>query len=251
MGVRLCQIEGEVLTEAQKEEYWNYICQGILAVPPAPWVRDFLTKKLERDKKYYETYYAVDGFRTKFRLFTKKSRWIIEKGGKNKGGIYEVELKMFIMKKVDSKIKHLRLNPLSVAKYFYEREIELNSTMQDLLYLAYLEVLKKEKALLFEEEFQAWRAGPTLNSVFYAMDNYFEKNKTYEGLFDKISSIKNKIILEHLENVYQQYRKYETKKRQLNFAEKAKNKAWKITRKPLNDSLKSRAIKLTTIAQSL
>jgi len=62
---------------------------------------------------------------------------------------------MFIMKKVDSKIKHLRLNPLSVAKYFYEREIELNSTMQDLLYLAYLEVLKKEKALLFEEEFQA------------------------------------------------------------------------------------------------
>jgi len=57
------------------------------------------------------------------------------------------------------------------------------------------------------------------------MDNYFEKNKTYEGLFDKISSIKNKIILEHLENVYQQYRKYETKKRQLNFAEKAKNKA--------------------------
>lgn len=53
------------------------------------------------------------------------------------------------------KIKHLKLNPLSVAKYFYERGIELNSTMQDLLYLAYLEVLKKENSLLFEEEFQA------------------------------------------------------------------------------------------------
>ncbi|CAG8843136.1 18582_t:CDS:2, partial [Gigaspora margarita] len=27
--------------------------------------------------------------------------------------------------------------------------------------------------------------GPTLHSVFYSMDNYFEKNETYEGLFDK------------------------------------------------------------------
>jgi len=49
----------------------------------------------------------------------------------------------------------LSLNPLSVAKFFYERGIETNSTMQDLLYLSYLEVLKKEKCLLFSEEFQA------------------------------------------------------------------------------------------------
>jgi len=54
-----------------------------------------------------------------------------------------------------NKLKQLNLNPLSVAKYFYEREIELNSTMQDLLYLSYREILKKENALLFEEEFQA------------------------------------------------------------------------------------------------
>ena len=117
------------------------------------------------------------------------------------------------------------VNPLSVAKYFYEKGIELNSTMQDLLYLAYLEVLKKENKLLFNEEFQAWRAGPTLNSVFYAMDEYFEKNETYEGLFDKIPSIKNKTLLTYLENIYQQYRKYEAKKRELTFAEKAKNRA--------------------------
>ena len=54
-----------------------------------------------------------------------------------------------------NKLKQLNLNPLSVAKYFYQKGIETNSTMQDLLYLSYREVLKKENALLFEEEFQA------------------------------------------------------------------------------------------------
>jgi hypothetical protein len=49
----------------------------------------------------------------------------------------------------------LNVKPLSVAKFFYERGVETNSTMQDLLYLSYLEVIKKEKCLLFEEEFQA------------------------------------------------------------------------------------------------
>jgi len=43
----------------------------------------------------------------------------------------------------------------SVAKFFYEKGIELNSTMQDLLYLSYLEIIKKERHLLFNEEFQA------------------------------------------------------------------------------------------------
>lgn len=57
------------------------------------------------------------------------------------------------------------------------------------------------------------------------MDNYFEKNKTYEGLFDRTADIKNKMVLTYLENIYQQYHKYETKKRELNFYEKAKNKA--------------------------
>ena len=158
---------------------------------------------------------------------------------------------MPIIQKKKSSLPSFNVKPLSVAKYFYEKGIETNSTMQDLLYLAYLEVLKKENTLLFNEEFQAWRAGPTLNSVFYAMDEYFEKNKTYQGLFDQVTGIKNKTIIEHLENIYQQYKRYEAKKRELTFAEKAKDKAWRITRKPLNDSLKSRPIKLATIAQSL
>jgi hypothetical protein len=55
----------------------------------------------------------------------------------------------------NNKLKQLNLNPLSVAKYFFEKGIETNSIMQDLLYLSYREVLKKENILLFTEEFQA------------------------------------------------------------------------------------------------
>jgi len=55
----------------------------------------------------------------------------------------------------NNKLKQLNLNPLSVAKFFYEKGIETNSIMQDLLYLSYREVIKKENTLLFEEEFQA------------------------------------------------------------------------------------------------
>lgn len=150
-----------------------------------------------------------------------------------------------------NKLKQLNVNPLSVAKYFYEKGVETNSIMQNLLYLSYREVLKKENTLLFKEEFQAWRAGPTLDSVFYAMDNYFEKNKTYEGLFDKVKDIDKEVIIKYLENIYKQYKCYEVKKNELDFYEKVKDKAWKITRKPLNDSLKSRPITIETITNSL
>ena len=145
----------------------------------------------------------------------------------------------------------LDIKPLSVAKFFYERGIELNSTMQDLLYLSYLEVIKKERHLLFTEEFQAWRAGPTLGSVFLRMHNHFRRHQTYKGLFEKYSSIDNEEVIGHLENIYQQYKKHKQRKRELTFAEKAKDRAWKITRKPLNDSLKYQPIKLETITNYL
>jgi methionyl-tRNA formyltransferase len=57
------------------------------------------------------------------------------------------------------------------------------------------------------------------------MHDYFEKNKTYEGLFDKVSSIKNKTVIQHLENIHQQYEKYEAQKNELDFYEKVKDKA--------------------------
>ena len=57
------------------------------------------------------------------------------------------------------------------------------------------------------------------------MDGYFEENKTYEGLFDKVPNVKNKTVIQHLENIYQQYKKYENRKRELDFYEKVKDKA--------------------------
>jgi hypothetical protein len=49
------------------------------------------------------------------------------------------------------KLKNLNIEPLSVAKYFYEKGIEDMALSQRLIYLSYLEALK-DGYLLFEEE---------------------------------------------------------------------------------------------------
>ena len=54
-----------------------------------------------------------------------------------------------------TKLKNLNIEPLSVAKYFYEKGIEDYRLTQDFLYLTYLEVLKKENKVLFKEKFEA------------------------------------------------------------------------------------------------
>ena len=54
------------------------------------------------------------------------------------------------------------------------------------------------------------------------MDDHFEKNDTYERLFDKVPSVKNKTVIRHLDNIYQQYEKYESQKKSLDFYEKVK-----------------------------
>jgi len=53
------------------------------------------------------------------------------------------------------KLKQLNLNPLSVAKFFYQKGIEDYRSIQDAIYLTYREVLKKESKVLFKEKFQA------------------------------------------------------------------------------------------------
>jgi len=53
------------------------------------------------------------------------------------------------------KLKQLNLNPLSIAKFFYQKGIEDYRLIQDLIYLTYREVLKKENKILFKEKFQA------------------------------------------------------------------------------------------------
>jgi hypothetical protein len=52
------------------------------------------------------------------------------------------------------KIKNLNIEPLSVAKYFYEKGVEIPAINQKLIYFTYLEALK-DGYLLFEEEWQA------------------------------------------------------------------------------------------------
>jgi hypothetical protein len=55
----------------------------------------------------------------------------------------------------NNKLKQLNLNPLSVAKYFYQKGFEDYRSIQDAIYLTYREVLKKESKILFKEKFQA------------------------------------------------------------------------------------------------
>jgi len=53
------------------------------------------------------------------------------------------------------KLKNLDLNPLSVAKFFYQKGFEDYRSIQDAIYLTYREILKKEGIVLFKEKFQA------------------------------------------------------------------------------------------------
>jgi hypothetical protein len=59
--------------------------------------------------------------------------------------------------RTNNKLKQLNLNPLSVAKYFYEklgkRAVE-QPFIHPALYLAYREILKKEGISIFKEEFE-------------------------------------------------------------------------------------------------
>ena len=50
-----------------------------------------------------------------------------------------------------TKLKNLNIEPLSVAKYFYEKGVEDMALSQRLIYLSYLEALK-DGYLLFAEE---------------------------------------------------------------------------------------------------
>jgi len=54
--------------------------------------------------------------------------------------------------KSNKKLKNLNLEPLSIAKYFYERGVKNLSLIQKLIYLTFVEVIEKENTLLFNEE---------------------------------------------------------------------------------------------------
>jgi uncharacterized phage-associated protein len=65
---------------------------------------------------------------------------------------------------INIELKSLNIEPLAMAKYFYERGITSHLFIQKLIYFAFLKGLKNG-LLLFEEKFQAWKFGSVLRSV--------------------------------------------------------------------------------------
>lgn len=104
------------------------------------------------------------------------------------------------------KIKHLRINPLSVAKFFWEKGVEDMAVMQLILYFLFIEVLKKEKILLFEEEFEAWSNGPVARSVF---DKMHDNCQYLTKLFKPVKDVDNELVLDYAEKTYRKYKNTE------------------------------------------
>ncbi|WNE41245.1 MAG: hypothetical protein mread185_000702 [Mycoplasmataceae bacterium] len=123
------------------------------------------------------------------------------------------------------KIKQLNLNPLSVAKFFYEKGVEIFPINQQLIYFTCLEAMK-ENYLLFNEEWQAWPNGPALKSV---IDEMYDNRDKLKSFFKPIENIDNELVLNWAEKTFKKYKNTE----QYLLFEKAQNKPWKDARKPL------------------
>lgn len=99
------------------------------------------------------------------------------------------------------KIKHLKLNPLSVAKFFYEKlgEKGVEQTfLQPITYLACQEILKKKNLLLFTEKFHTGLTSPILLSLNDLIRNHGDH---LDDFFSRIPSIANSRVLYHLERL--------------------------------------------------
>ena len=102
------------------------------------------------------------------------------------------------------KIKHLKLNPLSVAKFFYkeigERALD-PAFIQPIIYLCHKELKKKENLLLFEEEFKISEYTPFLPSLDKLLEN---ENKIIKEL-TKAEDINNFLVIKYLKSFAQKY----------------------------------------------
>jgi uncharacterized phage-associated protein len=135
------------------------------------------------------------------------------------------------------KLKNLNLEPLSVAKFFYQKGIEDYRLMQDLLYLTYREVLKKESKVLFKEKFQAWDGGPMLELVYRQMKHHFEEHGQMDCLFEPIEDIKDKEIKPYLTKTYRDYQNAKKKGKELEFIFQPEDEAWEQAREKVNGEI--------------
>jgi len=107
--------------------------------------------------------------------------------------------------RTNNNLKQLSLNPLSVAKYFYEKLGERGVEqpfLQPITYLAYQEILKKENLLLFKEEFQAGEICPFLPSLRKLVD---KDDKELVKLFRQMPDINDYRIVPYLEKLTKKY----------------------------------------------
>jgi len=102
-------------------------------------------------------------------------------------------------------IKQLNLNPLSVAKFFYEKLGERGVEqpfLQPITYLAYSEILRKENLVLFKENFQAGPACPVLLSLRNLIKKHGDRLDVF---FSSVPNITNQQVSSHLERLVKKY----------------------------------------------
>src|SRR5256885_13983417 len=101
---------------------------------------------------------------------------------------------------IEIKLKPLDIRPLKIAKYFYSKGIYSHLVNQKLIYFSFLEGLKND-LLLLSENFQAWKSGPVLSSVFEEMTNCSDLDRMFAG----VPVLKRKEVINILEQIYQTY----------------------------------------------
>ena len=105
------------------------------------------------------------------------------------------------MNKLIINLKSLNIEPIILAKFFYERGITSHLFVQKLIYFSYLEGLKNE-LLIFQEKFQAWKHGPVLVSIFAKMTGCSD----LDTMFDEVPNLQQKEVITILEKICQKYR---------------------------------------------
>ena|SRR5437764_10964840 len=104
-----------------------------------------------------------------------------------------------------NKLKNLNIEPLSVAKYFYEKlgEKGVEQTfLQPITYLAHSEILKRESLFLFAEKFKTGPVSPILLSL---CDIIRKHGDHLDDFFSQIPDITNYRVLPYLEKLAKKY----------------------------------------------
>jgi uncharacterized phage-associated protein len=104
-------------------------------------------------------------------------------------------------------LEPLNTKPLALAKYLYQKGIDSHLFIQKLIYFAFLAGLQ-DNLLLFKENFQAWKHGPVLVSVFEKVTGCSDLDRMFQKV-PELSSSKHKRVITILESIHQEYQNWE------------------------------------------